>query len=336
MGTAVTQTPAATHLPPRSAHLRALLRPPAGAGSWGDRLFTALTLSCALLLPAILTLTAATLATGSVLALRQLGLHLLTDRVWNPVAGTFGTLPFVFGTLVTSAIALLFAAPAGIGTALFITEICPARLRTVLSFLTDLLAAVPSVVYGLWALLVLAPVVRTVIGPALARLFGWTGLLAGPNYGVGVLTASMVLTLMLFPAIASVAREVVRAVPAAQREGALALGATQWEMLRLGILRNARAGLAGALMLALGRALGETMAVAMVIGAHPGIFRSLLAPGYTLSSVIVNEFAEASTDLHFSALAAVGLLLLLVTTVVNGLARLLVWFVRQRLAVEAI
>ncbi len=306
-----------------------------GMGRAADMVFRSLVLLCALGLPALAAAVTVTLVMDSRLSLHRFGFSFLTHSVWNPVAQRFGVVAFLAGTVVSSLLALLLAAPAALAMAVFLTEICPHRWRGVLVYLTELLAAVPSVVYGLWALLVLVPAMRVAVAPVLMRSLGWTGMFAGPSYGVGVLTASLILALMIFPVISSVSREVMRAVPAEQREAALALGATRWEMIRLGVLRNARLGLAGALILGLGRALGETMAVAMVIGSHPALFRSLLAPGYTMASVIANEFAEASGDLHLSALMEVGLVLLVVTGVVNAVARLLVWIVERPLPVRA-
>jgi phosphate transport system permease protein len=194
---------------------------------------------------------------------------------------------------------------------------------------TELLAAIPSVVYGLWAIFVLVPIVRDNLGPLLAQYLGWTGLFGGMNVGVGMLTAGIILAIMILPIISSITRDIMLAVPNAQREAVLALGATRWEMIRTGVLRNARIGIVGAVILGLGRALGETMAVTMVIGNSPTISKSLLAPGYTLASVIANEFAEASGDLYTSALIEIGLALFLVTIVVNAVARLLVWAVTR-------
>jgi phosphate transport system permease protein len=216
-----------------------------------------------------------------------------------------------------------------VGVAIFVTEICPKPLRGALAFLTELLAAIPSVVYGLWGIFVLAPLLREYVQPALARYLGWTGLFEGPPYGVGMLAAGVILAIMIVPIIASITREVMTAVSTPQREAVLALGATRWEMVRMGVLRNARAGIMGAIILGLGRALGETMAVTMVIGNRAEIARSLFAPGYTMASVIANEFTEATEDLYLSALVEVGLALFLVTIIVNALARLLVWSVTR-------
>jgi phosphate transport system permease protein len=226
-------------------------------------------------------------------------------------------------------LALAIAVPLALGVAIFLTELCPKPLRAPISFLTELLAAIPSVVYGLWAVFVLVPLMRTVLGPFLLKTLGWTGLFEGPNFGVGMLTASIILAIMVLPIISSLTRDIMTAVPNSQREAVLALGATKWEMIRIGVLRNSRIGIVGAIMLGLGRALGETMAVTMVIGNHPEINKSLFAPGYTLASVIANEFSEASSNLYLSALIEIGLALFLVTIVVNAIARLMVWAVTR-------
>jgi phosphate transport system permease protein len=219
--------------------------------------------------------------------------------------------------------------------AVFITEMCPQGLRGALSFSTELLAAIPSVIYGLWAIFVLVPILRLYVEPGLMRYLGWTGLFEGPSYGIGMLAAGIVLAVMVVPIISALTREVLSAVPRNQREAALALGATRWEMIRMAVLRNARAGILGAVILGLGRALGETMAVTMVIGNRPEIAKSLLAPGYTMASVLANEFTEATGSLYLSALVEIGLALFLVTIVVNALARLLVWSVTRGLPVRA-
>jgi phosphate transport system permease protein len=206
---------------------------------------------------------------------------------------------------------------------------CPGRLRGPLAFVTELLAAIPSVIYGLWAIFVLVPLLRVYVQPALARYLGWTGMFEGQPYGIGMLAAGVILAIMTVPIISAITREVMTAVPQTQREAALALGATRWEMIRIGVLRNARAGIIGGIILGLGRALGETMAVTMVIGNRPEIARSLFAPGYTMASVIANEFSEATGDLYLSALVEVGLALFLVTVVVNMLAQFMVWTVTR-------
>ena len=222
-------------------------------------------------------------------------------------------------------LALILAVPLSVGVAVYITEMCPVALRAIISFLVELLAAIPSVIYGLWGIFVLAPLLREYVQPFLAKYFGWTGLFEGPQFGLGMLAAGIILAIMIVPIVASITREVLSAVPQNQREAVLALGATRWEMIRMGVLRNARIGIVGGVILGLGRALGETMAVTMVIGNRPEIAKSLFAPGYTMASVIANEFSEATGDLYLSALVEIGLALFIVTLIVNALARLLVW-----------
>lgn len=305
------------------------------ASTWPDVLFRLLTLACASAVIAIVAFVLTELVQGSQLTLQKFGLSFLQGQDWDPVAGEFGALPFIYGTVVSSALALLIAAPLALGVAIFVTEMCPRPLRAPISFATELLAAIPSVIYGLWAVFVMVPWLRATVQPWLARHFGWIGLFEGPFYGVSMLAAGLILAVMVVPIIASIAREVLISVPRHQREAALALGATRWEMIRLGVLRNARAGIVGAVMLGLGRALGETMAVTMVIGNRPEIARSLLAPGYTMASVIANEFSEATDDLYLSALIEIALALFLITIVVNALARLLVWTATRRSTVGA-
>ena len=269
------------------------------------------------------------LVVQSKLSLAQFGMRFFLRTAWDPVSGDFGAFPFIYGTLASSLLALLMAVPLALGVAIFITELCPRRLRAPISFLTELLAAIPSVVYGLWAVFVLVPIMRDQLGPFLVKYLGWTQLFEGANFGVGLLTASIILAIMILPIISSLTRDIMQAVPNSQREAVLALGATRWEMIRIGVLRNSRIGIVGAVMLGLGRALGETMAVTMVIGNHPEISHSLFAPGYTLASVIANEFSEATGDLYLSALIEIGLALFLVTIVVNAIARLMVWAVTR-------
>jgi len=263
------------------------------------------------------------------LSIHAFGWGFFKGTNWDPVSGDFGALPFIYGTLVSSLVALVIAIPLSVGVAVFITEMCPKPLRGVISFLTELLAAIPSVVYGLWAIFVLAPLLRAHVQPWLAEYFGWTTVFSGPPLGIGMLAAGIILAIMIVPIIASISREVLTAVPQQQREAVLALGATRWEMIRVGVLRNARTGIVGAIILGLGRALGETMTVTMVIGNTPQIAKSLFAPGYTMASVIANEFTEATGDLYLSALIEIGLGLFLVTIVVNILAGLLVWSVTR-------
>jgi phosphate transport system permease protein len=255
----------------------------------------------------------------------------LAGTDWNPVEDSFGALPFIYGTLVTSAIAIVLAIPVAIGLALFLTEMSPARVRRTVSFFVEILAAIPSVVFGLWGLLVLVPILRDTIQPAFGRWFGWTGLFSGAPMGIGFLPAGIVLAIMILPTIASVTIEVLRTMPAALREGALALGATRWEAIRAVVLPYARRGILGAVILGLARALGETMAVTMLIGNQPEIHFSLFAAGYSLPAVIANEFAEASGAIHTGALAGLALVLFGVTLMLSASARLLVRLSARRL-----
>jgi phosphate transport system permease protein len=300
-----------------------------GSGRLADRSFATLMLVCACSIFAIVLFIALILILRSKLSLAAFGFKFFSSQAWDPVSGDFGALPFIYGTLVSSFLALLMAVPLALGVAVFLTELCPKTLRAPISFLTEFLAAIPSVVYGLWALFVLVPLMRDSLGPFLTTTLGWTGLFEGANFGVGMLTASIILAIMILPIISSLTRDIMTAVPNSQREAVLALGATRWEMIRIGVLRNSRIGIVGAVMLGLGRALGETMAVTMVIGNHPQIAKSLFAPGYTLASVIANEFSEATGDMYLSALIEIGLALFLVTIVVNTIARLLVWAVTR-------
>lgn len=311
-----------------------------GNSALADKCFHILMLLCALSIFGIVVLIAIELMRRSGLAWHTFGFKFFvsadTDaythlkNYWDPVNGHFSALPFVYGTLITSFLALFFAVPLAIGLAIYLTEMCPRGLRNVLAFITELLAAIPSVIYGLWAVFVLVPILRQYTNPWLFKTFGWTGLFTDDNpTGLGYLTAGIILAIMILPIISSLTREVMSAVPHSQREAVLALGATRWEMIRVGVLRNARIGIVGSIILGLGRALGETMAVTMVIGNTAEIHKSLLANGASMASVIANEFAEASGDLHRSALIEIGLALFLVTIIVNALARLLVWAVTR-------
>jgi phosphate transport system permease protein len=300
-----------------------------GNSSVADSTFRWLMLLCALSIFAIVGLIATELVTHSQLTLHKFGWKFFVGSAWDPVNANFGALPFIYGTIMTAIVALVIAVPLAVGVAIFLTEMCPRALRGGLSFLTELLAAIPSVVYGLWAIFVLVPLLRTYFNPFLIKVLGWTGLFVRPDFGIGMFAAGVILAIMILPIISSLTREVMSAVPHTQREAVLALGATRWEMIRMGVLRNARIGIVGSIILGLGRALGETMAVAMVIGSSPTISRSLLAPASTMASVIANEFAEASDDTYRSALIEIGLALFLVTIVVNIFARLLVWAVTR-------
>jgi len=300
-----------------------------GDAALTDRVFAGLMLLAALSIFAIVIFILKELIGSSQLSLHAFGWHFFFRSAWDPVSGDFGALPFIYGTVVSSLLALIIAVPLAVGTAVFITEMCPRILRQPLSFLTELLAAIPSVVYGLWAIFVLLPLLRDHINPFLIKTLGWTGLFSGYNLGNGMLAAGVILAIMILPLISSITREVMTAVPSNQREAALALGATRWEMIRVAVLRNARIGIVGGVILGLGRALGETMAVAMVIGNTPHISKSLLDACYSMAAVIANEFAEASDDMYRSALIEIGLALFIVTILVNALARMLVWAVTR-------
>jgi phosphate transport system permease protein len=294
-----------------------------------DTGFKGLVLIAAFIVLGIVGLIVAELIQQSALAWQKFGIRFFFGSDWDPVSGSFGALPFVYGTIVSSLVALVIAVPLAIAVAVFVTEMCPRPLRKPISYATELLAAIPSVIYGLWAIFILVPLLRTRVNPLFIKYFHWTGLFVGPDYGYSMFAAGVVLAIMIVPIISSISREVLSVVPQHQREAALALGATKWEMVRMAVLRNARAGIVGAIILGLGRALGETMAVTMVIGNNPHIAKSLLAPGYTMASMIANEFAEATDDLYRSALIEVGLALFIVTIIVNILAGLMVWTVTR-------
>ena len=300
--------------------------PPALRGwTTGDAIFRKACTAVGASIVALLALLVYELFRGSSAALSKFGFHFLVDKIWDPVQEQFGAATFVYGTVVTSIVALVLAVPLGIGIAIFLVEMAPRKLGSVIGFLVELLAAIPSIVYGLWGLFVLAPIVRDDVAPALRKTLGFLPIFRGESHGVGMLTAGMILAVMILPFIAAVSRDVLASVPQTQREASLALGATKWETIRNVVLPYGRAGIAGAVVLALGRALGETMAVTMVIGNNPQIVKSLFEPGYTMSSVIANEYAEASGTTYLAALTEIGLLLFVVTFAVNGIARLLIW-----------
>jgi phosphate transport system permease protein len=288
-----------------------------------DRAFKLLTLLMALSVFALIILIGIELAKGSHLALVKFGWRFLASSEWDPVNENFGALPFIFGTVVSSLIALIIAVPLSIATALFLTELAPQWIRQPLIIFIELLAAVPSVILGVWGIFVMVPWLRVHLFPALQSAFGFMPLFQGPIYGVSLLAGGIIIAIMIVPIITSVSREILRSVPGLQREAAYALGATRWEVTRIAVLSYAKKGLFGAVILGLGRALGETMAVTMVIGNVPQIAKSLFAPGYTLASVIANEFAEATTDSFLSALFEIGLVLLGVTILVNAIAQIL-------------
>ena len=294
-----------------------------------DVVFRYALLICSLSIIAVMVLFFYELTSRSKLSIAKFGFSFFTGKTWDPVAGNFGAMPFVYGTLVSSLVALILAVPLAVGISVFVTELCPRSLRGIISFTVELLAAIPSVIYGLWGIFVLAPILRNDVQPWLSKYLGWTGFFDGPAYGIGMLAAGIILAIMIIPIIASITREVLVAVPQSQREAVLALGATRWEMVRMAVLRNARVGIMGGIILGLGRAIGETMAVTMLIGNRPEIAKSLFAPGYTMASVIANEFSEAADDLYLSALVEIGLVLLIVTVIVNACARLLVWSITR-------
>jgi phosphate transport system permease protein len=296
-----------------------------------DRIYELLTTACALVVPALVVSIAGAIFAAAWPAFAKLGLSIVTSSNWDVAGGHFGAAPAVFGTLVSSAVALVIATPLAIGVAIFLSEFSPVWLRQPVGFLVDLLAAIPSVVYGLWGIFVLIPLLREQVMPFLRDTLhlGATPFFSGPAYGPSMLAAGVILAIMALPYISAVSREVLMAVPRSQREAALALGATRWEMIRDAVIPYARSGIIGGIMLGLGRALGETMAVTMLIGNRPEISASLLAPGYTMASLIANEFSEATNDLHLSALMAVGVVLFIITLIVNAVARWLVWSVAR-------
>ncbi len=290
---------------------------------FGDRAFHWLTLLMALSVFVLIILIGVELFRGSQPTLKAFGWHFLVTSDWDPVNGQFGALPFIFGTLVSSAIALLIAVPISVATAVYLTELAPLWLRQPFVMFIELLAAVPSVILGLWGIFVMVPWLRDHLFPLLQKYLGFLPIFSGPIYGVSMFAGGIIVAIMIIPIITSVSREILRSVPGLQREAAYALGATRWEVTRIAVLSYAKKGLFGAVILGLGRALGETMAVTMVIGNSPQIMKSLFAPGYTLASVIANEFTEATGDLYLSSLFEIGLVLLAVTITVNALAQIL-------------
>ena len=293
------------------------------ASSLSDRAFKWLTLIMAFSIFAFILLIGFELFSGAKLSMKTFGWHFLTTSDWDPVNQVFGALPFIFGTLVSSAIALIIAVPISIATAVYLTELAPLWIRQPLTMFIELLAAVPSVILGLWGIFVMVPFLRDHVFPLMQEYLGFLPLFKGPIYGVSMLAGGIIVAIMIIPIITSVSREILRSVPGLQREAAYALGATRWEVTRIAVLSYAKRGLFGAIILGLGRALGETMAVTMVIGNTPQIVASLFAPGETLASVIANEFTEATGDIYLSALFEIGLVLLGITVIVNIFAQLL-------------
>ena len=304
---------------------------PLSTSARGDRIFQILITAFAVSIPALLVIIAISIGIAAWPALSRSGISFLTESTWDVGAGEFGAAPAIYGTIVSSALALIIATPLALGVSIFLSEIAPGWLRQPVGFLVDLLAAIPSVVYGLWGIFVLIPILRDPVGPFIRDTLhlGSTPLFSGPNYGYSMFAAGIILAIMILPFIAAVTREVLLAVPRSQRDAALALGATRWEMIRDAVIPYARSGIIGGIILGLGRALGETMAVTMLIGNRPEISASLFAPGYTMASLIANEFTEATSDAHLSALMAVGAVLFAVTLIVNALARWLVWRVTR-------
>ncbi len=296
---------------------------------YGDLIFRGVLTVAAVAVPVLLAFLVYELWSGAALAIERYGVGFVTSSTWDPVAEEFGALPLIFGTLASSMLALLIAVPLSLGVAIYLTEFAPKSVRQPVAFLIGLLAAIPSVVYGLWGIFVLIPLLRTTVFPFLRDWLGFMPLFQGPIYGPSMLAAGIILAIMVMPYIMSVGREVLLAVPNTQREAALALGATRWEAVTTAVLPYARSGIVGAIILGLGRALGETMAVTMLIGNRHEIAASLFAPGYTMAAAIANEFSEAVGNLHLSALAYVAFLLFLVTVIVNAGARLLIWRVAR-------
>jgi phosphate transport system permease protein len=297
----------------------------------GDRVYVAVITGFALLVPLLLALIFWEVALAGWPAMREFGFGFLTSSDWDPVRGQFGAASAIFGTIVTSILALVIATPLALGVSIFLSEYAPGWLRQPVAFFVDLLAAIPSVVYGLWGIFVLIPLLRQHVVPFIRDTLhlGVIPLFSGPSWGNSIFAAGIILAIMVLPYIASVSREVLLAVPRSQREAALALGATRWETIQKAVLPFAKSGIIGGIILGLGRALGETMAVTMLIGNKHEISASLFAPGYTMASLIANEFSEASGDLHLAALMAVGFVLLLIALIVNAIARWLVWRVRR-------
>jgi phosphate transport system permease protein len=289
-----------------------------------DQLAYTLTLVCAASIFLVTCLLVYQLWLGSALSRHKFGWNFIFSSTWDPVRENFGAVPFMFGTVVTSLMSLLISVPIGIGAAIFLAEMALPTISDTLTFLIELLAAVPSVIYGLLGIFLMVPVLESVVVPPLKSVLGFLPIFAGPFYGVSLFSASVVLAVMIVPFIISVSREVLLAVPVDQREAALSLGATKWETTWQVVVPFAKRGIFGSIFLALARALGETMAVTMVIGNTPKVQTSLLAPGYSIAAVIANEFTEATSDMHISALVELGLVLFAITIVINGLARLLI------------
>lgn len=295
----------------------------------GDALFYSITLFFATLIFFLVLFMFYEMYGASALTREKFGFEFFIRSVWDPVMDEYGALPFIYGTLVSTAIAVILAVPLSLGIAVFLAEIAPIWLEKPLSFLVELLAGIPSIVYGLWGFFVMVPWLRATIQPWLAEHFGFLPLFQGVPYGIGMMAAGFVLTIMILPIVASISRDVLRAVPRTQYEAALALGSTRWQATRIA-LAYGRSGILGAVILGMGRALGETMAVTMVIGNRPSLSASLFDPGYTMASVLANEFTEATSEMYISALIEIALALFIITLLINSVARLLIWSVTRK------
>jgi len=295
----------------------------------GDIIFERLTLLFAVSVFLLVVLMGYEMYIGSKISIDKFGWSFLTNSTWDPVQEIYGALPIIYGTVVSSILALILALPLSIGIAIFLSEVAPGWLEKPLSFLVELLAGIPSVIYGLWGIFVLVPWLRNDVEPYLSNHFGYLPFFKGAPYGFGLLAAVLILTIMVLPIISSITRDILKAIPQSQREAALALGATKWQSTMI-VLSDAKSGILGATMLGLGRAIGETMAVTMVIGNRALISPSLFEPSYTMASVIANEFTEASSQMYLSALIQLALVLFVITIIINALAQLLVWSMNRK------
>jgi len=295
----------------------------------GDFVFKYLTMLFAIVVFSIVFLMAFEMYKGSQPSIGEFGWKFLTNTTWDPVQDSYGALPYIYGTVVSSLLALIIAVPLGLGVAVLLSELTPGWIETPMSFLVELLAGIPSIVYGLWGIFVLVPWLRASVEPFLAKSLGYLPFFKGAAYGFGMLAAGVILAIMILPIIVSISRDVLKSIPNSQREAALALGATKWESTKI-VLSGARSGILGAALLGLGRALGETMAVTMVIGNRPDISASLFNPAYSMASVIANEFSEATSELYVSSLIEIALILFVVTIILNACARLIVWSVTRK------
>jgi phosphate transport system permease protein len=315
-------------------HLTLSARSRRGSGRLADTLFRGTSRLAAIVVVALLLVIALLLYLNSRLTWETFGLSFITGQTWDPVKSIYGAMPFIVGTVLASLIAVILAAPVGIFTAIYLSELAPARLATPLTFMIELLAAIPSVVIGLWGVFILAPFLRGTVETWIVSTVGWIPFLGGPAYGVGLFSAGVILTIMILPTIVTISREVIQAVPGSQREAMFALGATRWEVIRRAVVPFARSGIIGAVILGLGRALGETMAVTMVIGNRDAIPKGLFDQTQTIASKIATSFSEAQVGIETSSLIALGLVLLVMTVIMNVIARLLVWQVAGPVAGE--